>query len=137
MPSDWLQSWSGSGHASHVGAITVSGSDCERTLGAGPALFYDGRFEIMSANGDTIDGTYASGIGNFHTGLYMFDWTFAGGTGRFASVTGHVSDVFQITNTGVPPPRPFVDTGQGVISYGPSDGSVGAEAALEPVGLSE
>jgi hypothetical protein len=111
VPSHWVLSWSGSGNASHAGAVTVSGSDCERVTGnGGEVAVGDGRVELAAANGDTVRGTY-DGHGDFMTGRYSLEWTFTGGTGRFAGATGHVSSSSVLTSTSI------VGSGSGTIGY--------------------
>ena len=47
-----------------------------------------GPFTITGANGDMLEGYYSDFSLDDETGVYMLEWTFTGGTGRFEGAEG-------------------------------------------------
>lgn len=81
----------GTGTASHLGAITFMASDCI-TPGQGSLNFTQGVLTIYAANGDTLTGTYDGTLTvnpqpNTLSGL-AGRFSVTGGTGRFAGASG-------------------------------------------------
>ncbi len=68
-----------------------------------PSVVLDGRFFIVAANGDKIQGTYE---GTTEPGekpdqlIGKADWVITGGTGRVANVTGTIHATAYVTNAG-------------------------------------
>ncbi len=68
-----------------------------------PSTVEDGRFFIVAANGDKIQGTYA---GTTEPGtapdqlIGRADWVITGGTGRFANATGTIHATAHVTFAG-------------------------------------
>jgi len=68
-----------------------------------PSTVEDGRFFIVAANGDKIQGTYA---GTTEPGtapdqlIGRADWVITGGTGRFANATGTIHATAYVTFAG-------------------------------------
>ena len=77
----------GTGHATHLGRFTTDQSHC-----ASPASldFTAGVFTLTAANGDQLRGTYSGQFVPLEPPLFAIDgqFTFVGGTGRFADATG-------------------------------------------------
>lgn len=77
----------GTGNATHLGRFTTEQSHC-----AEPASldFTEGVFTLTAANGDQLDGTYLGEFVPLEPPLFSIDgqFTFDGGTGRFAGATG-------------------------------------------------
>lgn len=92
-PSDWLISFAGTGHATHLGAFTWSSSHCTQ-LGANPPAslaILDGRFEYVAANGDILRESYGNAVVSFPSAATICVDTHAvltGGTGRFTDASG-------------------------------------------------
>ena len=94
--------FTGGGHASHLGKVQVSGSHCIEVEPGVPTPFFrlfDGRLAMRAANGDVVLADY-SGVFTFTSaGNYTFqgDYVITGGTGRFedASGTGELTGVLE------------------------------------------
>jgi len=116
VPSDWLISFEGSGHATHLGRLSWSSSHCTQfDLATGTGTFSDGHLRYVAANGDFLDADY--GDGGFSpmspTMVCFFDvWTITGGTGRFVGASGSGEDrgCQEIVN-GVPGPLRITEVG--------------------------
>ena len=103
----WVIEFSGTGNGTHIGTFWASGEHCSVvefdpvTMLPVGAVYGDGIFEMVAANGDRMTGTYGSygeggdgtsttvapGVGDFHDVSVI-----GGGTGRFASATGWIQD---------------------------------------------
>ncbi len=103
----WVIAFSGQGHATHLGHFEASAAHCSdvefdmTTMLPVSAVYGDGEFEIVAANGDQIFGTYGMygeggdgtaetigpGVADFHDRVVM-----TGGTGRFANVAGTIQE---------------------------------------------
>jgi hypothetical protein len=77
----------GTGNATHLGRLTTDQSHCATPTS--PA-FTDGLFTLTAANGDQLLGTYSGDFVPLDPPLFSIDgqFTFTGGTGRFAGATG-------------------------------------------------
>ena len=87
---------SGSGHATHLGAVTGSGIDCITPTSAYTYAFSNGVLTLTAANGDQLRAEYQGTLTPSATPpIYTIAGTyrFIGGTGRFngASGTGTIS----------------------------------------------
>jgi hypothetical protein len=82
----------GSGHATHLGKVTVSASELlDFTVSPGNVVIRDGQLVMVAANGDELHWTYSgSGPVPNASGEVTFGgvFTITGGTGRFADATG-------------------------------------------------
>jgi hypothetical protein len=90
--ADVLSSFSGEGIVTHLGRVTIEAEHCS-DLDTG--RYADGRFTITAANGDTLRGTYTSGVSLTGPPIIEFtdDVTFVdGGTGRFSHASGGGSE---------------------------------------------
>lgn len=83
----------GTGTASHLGAVTLVSSDCI-TPGPNTFTFNNGHLTLTAANGDELRATYNGSLqpipGAPPFSLYSISGTitFSGGTGRFTSASG-------------------------------------------------
>lgn len=83
----------GSGHASHLGAITVIASDCviPPPLGGAAFMFANGKLTVTAANGDELSAEYGGTFTPTATPpIYLINGTYRiiGGTGRFSGASG-------------------------------------------------
>lgn len=96
VPSTYIISWYLPGKATfpRLGSFTlVEASHCSQWLSADEITFGDGEVTLMASDGDTLNATYGNGSGSFQPDgsfPYTYEWTIAGGTGRFAGATGHL-----------------------------------------------
>lgn len=106
MPT-WVIGFAGEGRATHIGRFEATFEHCsvvefDPDLGMPVGAVYgDGMFEIVAANGDGFSGTYGSygvdgdgissvvapGVGDFHDKLVI-----TAGTGRFANATADIRE---------------------------------------------
>jgi hypothetical protein len=79
----------GTGHATHLGRLTVDQSNCAAPLGTTFAIT-DGEFTLTAANGDQVVGAYFGELVPLAPPLFSIDgaFTITGGTGRFTGATG-------------------------------------------------
>jgi hypothetical protein len=77
----------GTGNATHLGRLTTDQSHCATPTSV---AFTDGLFTFTAANGDQLRGTYSGDFVPLDPPLFSIDgqFTFTGGTGRFADATG-------------------------------------------------
>jgi hypothetical protein len=83
----------GSGHATHLGAVQVSGLHCIASEpGIPPSSFrlFDGQMALRAANGDVVLANYSGVFTLAATGGYTFqgEYVITGGTGRFSDASG-------------------------------------------------
>ena len=81
----------GSGHASHLGAVTGSGSDCINPTSAYTYAFSNGKLSLIAANGDVLQAVYSGSLTPSATPpIYVINGTYriTGGTGRFSGASG-------------------------------------------------
>lgn len=96
VPSDYVVSATFEGQATHAGRVTGTTEHCSQVIwseqGPAGATYTDGLGVFVAADRSTISLAYGNGTTGYDpaTGeLWFHDtWTFTGGTGRFAGVTG-------------------------------------------------
>ena len=119
------------GNATHLGAFTGTAEFVTKTSAMDLVKYtYTGTFHWFAANGDEIYGTFEGYLSPTETpGVYDNHETadVTGGTGRFASATGHWESGGQVDFTTEPPS--FVLPWQGWIS------SVGSTRRIDIVRL--
>lgn len=126
VPSAWVISFAGTGHATHLGSFTWSSSHCTQ-LGANPpatVTISDGQFEYVTANGDILEETYGDAVITSVTPeTICMDThaTFTGGTGRFSNASGSALESLCFPNTGSPVLTEMLITSNGTITYDASD----------------
>ncbi|MCK5448455.1 MAG: hypothetical protein KAJ43_09940 [Gemmatimonadetes bacterium] len=131
----WVIAFTSEGHATHLGRFEMFAEHCSAMrLTDGAVLYGDGVGVLTAANGDELEGTYASygmdgdGIDGI-TGpvpdepgtLFFKDtYVFTGGTGRFSRASGSVTDYgkFMLSPSG---PVIIEWTMEGSIIYAASD----------------
>lgn len=112
----------GSGHALHLGTVTWFSDEtaqfdsCSPSGPTSPAITVSGKFKLVAANGDEIDGKYIThGTLDSVNGVSVSGgYTFVSGTGRFSNVTGGGTIAAQGASS---PPFDSVGTLDGTISY--------------------
>ncbi len=80
----------GQGHATHMGRVTVSSTDCV-ALGASQFTFTNGALVIVAANGDQLTADYSGAL--LPTAAYPVyslsgSFRITGGSGRFSGASG-------------------------------------------------
>ena len=98
----------GSGQASHLGAVTGSGTDCITPTSAYTYAFSNGKLTLIAANGDELRADYAGALTPSATPpIFVVAGTYriTGGTGRFSGASG-TGAVGGLTN---------LQTGQGTL----------------------
>jgi hypothetical protein len=93
------------GNATHLGAFTGTGEFYQNFCEDPPNITYFGSFHLFVANGDELSGTFEGYLSPTETpGVYDNHETsdVTGGTGRFASATGHWDSGGQIDFTTEP-----------------------------------
>lgn len=92
----WISVFEVDGQIPHIGDVWGSASHCAYLDDpAMPPTYEDGRGWLRAANGDDIFMEYGNGTAfPVDDGLLAFrdEWTFTGGTGRFANITGSGTD---------------------------------------------
>lgn len=112
------QSFAGTGHLSHLGRVEISGGACNDFVNL---VIANGFGTYVAANGDAIDVRF-SGLASFvppDTLAGEGSGVIVGGTGRFASATGH----FDFTSESSISGGQTLLVGQGWISYDASESS--------------
>ncbi|MEO8935478.1 MAG: hypothetical protein ABI277_01550 [Burkholderiaceae bacterium] len=80
-----------SGQASHLGAVTGSGTDCITPTSAYTYMFSNGKLSMIAANGDELRADYSGNLSPSATPpVFVINGTYriTGGTGRFANASG-------------------------------------------------
>lgn len=80
-----------SGQASHLGAVTGSGTDCITPTSAYTSVFSNGKLSVIAANGDELRADYSGNLSPSATPpVFVINGTYriTGGTGRFANASG-------------------------------------------------
>lgn len=95
-----VTSFDGWGTATHMGKTYVYAEHCsystDGTQATADGTYGEGRLTMVAANGDTLTGTYTSGVSLSPPPVigFMDDFTFTdGGTGRFAFASGGGTEV--------------------------------------------
>jgi hypothetical protein len=86
------------GIATHLGLTALSSTHCP----ASPEVVLDGHLTLVAANGDELLGRYDYDPASESNVIAL---TFAGGTGRFADASGHVTWTYDV----VPELKPGCD----------------------------
>lgn len=82
-----IATFSGFGHATHLGRMNVVAEHCSHV----DFTYSQGTLTITAANGDVLNATYTDGVSDLSTFPdigFTDDFTFVGGTGRFAEASG-------------------------------------------------
>lgn len=88
------------GRGSHFGRFIGNASNCTPFPIPGPVPIQDGIFDLASANGDRLFGTYEGAQAEVDAeGTAVFETAFiiTGGTGRFAGASGMYDDLGSIS----------------------------------------
>ena len=86
----------GSGNATHLGMFTNTGHVDFTPDAANPTILHpSGGGVFTAANGDKLNFVIINGALDLTTGIGTGDFAFTGGTGRFATATGHTSGVIE------------------------------------------
>lgn len=119
-------SFDGYGPVTHLGMTYVYAEHCSYAdrLQDGTLVpngtYGEGELTLIAANGDMLKGTYTGGISTSGPPMVGFqdDFTFTGGTGRFADAGGGGTETGVVDFTlGPMPGAPFEVTMIGTISY--------------------
>lgn len=118
----FLSVLTGTGQATHLGAVKWSSSHCAQLPTSAPppyALFERGEGTLTAANGDQLnirfEGTQDTPVVDPILGTWRI--TFVGGTGRFASASGSAAVAFRIGVRPTGTPWPFRIVMDGRVSY--------------------
>jgi hypothetical protein len=91
-PSGLGGTLSGSGTATHLGAITMSAPHCATPTGRGSVAISRGVITFTAANGDVLTADFMGTISPFpddlQTNTFVGSFLITGGTGRFANAEG-------------------------------------------------
>jgi hypothetical protein len=91
-PSGLGGTLSGSGTATHLGAVTMSAPHCATPTGRGSVAISRGVITFTAANGDVLTADFMGTISPFpddlQTNTFVGSFLITGGTGRFASAEG-------------------------------------------------
>ena len=107
------------GYALPIGAFTQTDDEIGRSMSCsspGSAIVVSGKFKLVAANGDEINGEYlATGTVDLVNGVSVQGgYKFLSGTGRFSQVKG---GGVLVSHSSATPPYDFIGTFTGVISY--------------------
>jgi hypothetical protein len=126
VAADWVLSVSSTGHAAHLGKVTVEQEHCTRIdifTVPNPGVVGDGRMTVTAADGDELWLAYTATFvfvpgasPDVGVSTITATMTIVGGTGRFegatGSVMGHAIDNF--------PAGPHTADFSGTIAYDPA-----------------
>jgi hypothetical protein len=91
-PSGLGGTLSGSGTATHLGAVTMSATHCATPTGRGSVAISRGVITFTAANGDVLTADFMGTISPFpddlQTNTFVGSFLITGGTGRFANAEG-------------------------------------------------
>lgn len=91
-PSGLGGTLTGSGTATHLGAVTVSATHCATPTGRGSVAISRGVITFTAANGAVLTadfmGTISPFPGDLQTNTFVGSFLITGGTGRFANAEG-------------------------------------------------
>lgn len=91
-PSGLGGTLTGSGTATHLGAVTVSAAHCATPTGRGSVAISQGALVFTAANGDVLTADFMGTISPFPDDLqkntFVGSFLITGGTGRFANAEG-------------------------------------------------
>lgn len=91
-PSGLGGTLTGSGTATHLGAVTISAPHCATPTGRGSVAISRGVITFTAANGNVLTadfiGTISPFPGDLQTNTFVGSFLITGGTGRFANAEG-------------------------------------------------
>lgn len=91
-PSGFSGTLTGSGTATHLGAVTINAPHCAMPTRGGSVAISRGEITFTAANGDTLTadfmGTISPFPGDLETNTFVGNFVITGGTGRFANAEG-------------------------------------------------
>ena len=91
-PSGLGGTLTGSGTATHLGAVTMSATHCATPTGRGSVAISRGVITFTAANGDVLTADFMGTISPFpddlQTNTFVGSFLITGGTGRFANAEG-------------------------------------------------
>lgn len=121
-PSGFSGTLTGSGTATHLGAVAINAPHCAMPTRGGSVAISRGEITFTAANGDTLTADFMGTISPFpddlETNTFVGNFVITGGTGRFANAEGN--GLLSGTLSGsLAPPRFYSGsiTADGRISY--------------------
>jgi hypothetical protein len=91
-PSGFSGTLTGSGTATHLGAVTISAPHCAMPTRGGSVAISRGVLTFTAANGDLLTADFMGTIsplpGNLEANTFVGNFLITGGTGRFANAEG-------------------------------------------------
>jgi hypothetical protein len=121
-PSGFSGTLTGSGTATHLGAVAINAPHCAMPTRGGSVAISRGEITFTAANGDTLTADFMGTISPFpddlETNTFVGNFVITGGTGRFANAEGN--GLLSGTLSGsLAPPRFYSGsiTAEGRISY--------------------
>jgi hypothetical protein len=84
------QTVSGTGHATHLGAVQVGASHCVNVVQQVNFYIFNGEMALTASNGDVVHADYSGFFTLISPGVYSFEGNYfiKDGTGRFQEATG-------------------------------------------------
>ena len=84
------QALSGTGHATHLGAVEARSSHCVDPVQQVNFYFFVGKLALTAANGDLVNADYSGFLTLVSPGVYSFEGNYfiKDGTGRFQGASG-------------------------------------------------
>jgi hypothetical protein len=81
---------SGTGHATHLGAVQAGGSHCADLRQQVNFYFFNGEMTLTAPNGDLVHADYSGFLTLVSAGVYSFEGNYfiKDGTGRFQDASG-------------------------------------------------
>lgn len=110
---------SGSGHATHLGAVQFGGFHCLSFRLNQPTNVTNGTMTMTAANGDTLRAGYSGLISLVSPGVYAFEGNYfiLEGTGRFQEASGSGALFGTLQGELSPTGQPLSLSAEGRISY--------------------
>ncbi|WP_151637527.1 hypothetical protein [Noviherbaspirillum aerium] len=91
-PSGFSGTLTGSGTATHLGAVTISATHCAMPTRGGSVAISQGVITLTAANGNILTADFMGTISPFpsdlQTNTFVGSFLITGGTGRFADAEG-------------------------------------------------
>jgi hypothetical protein len=110
---------SGTGHATHLGAVQFAGFHCLSFRLNQPTNVTNGTMTMTAASGDTLRADYSGLISLVSPGVYAFEGNYfiVEGTGRFQEASGSGALFGTLQGEFAPTGQPFSLTADGRIGY--------------------